>query len=219
MRVTYTDGFDGLPVFSPDGKRLCWTSGRTPDGKSQLFLADWNHAAALEALDSRSARLEARASWPRNQSPKIDAATKPQTDIAESQIADFPRRSRRKTCVPRLAILASDELEGRMTGSRGSQLAAEFIADNLRRAGLKPFGDRETYFQNFEFNSGVKVVTNKNSLAWLIEQQRLPHSKLKRISARSLSPTTTRWKAKLFSPVTVCRSRQSRAKVTILMPA
>ena len=29
VRVTFTPGFDGLPVFSPDGKKLCWTSGRT----------------------------------------------------------------------------------------------------------------------------------------------------------------------------------------------
>lgn len=41
-RITYHDGFDGLPVFSPDGKSLMWTSsGRTPDRKSQLFLADF----------------------------------------------------------------------------------------------------------------------------------------------------------------------------------
>ena len=33
VRVTFTPGFDGLPVFSPDGKKLCWTSGRTGDGK------------------------------------------------------------------------------------------------------------------------------------------------------------------------------------------
>ncbi len=32
VRVTTTDGFDGLPVFSPDGKTLAWTSGRTADG-------------------------------------------------------------------------------------------------------------------------------------------------------------------------------------------
>src|SRR5437899_1745016 len=54
VRVTFTDGFDGLPVFSPDGKQLCWTSSRTADGKSQLFLADWNHEAALAAIHATS---------------------------------------------------------------------------------------------------------------------------------------------------------------------
>src|SRR5882724_9931177 len=56
VRVTFTDGFDGLPVFSPDGQKLCWTSGRTPDGKSQIFLADWNDTAALEALAAAEVR-------------------------------------------------------------------------------------------------------------------------------------------------------------------
>jgi Tol biopolymer transport system component len=49
VRVTFTDGFDGLPVFSA-GRRFCWTSNRTSDGKSQLFLANWNHEAALTVL-------------------------------------------------------------------------------------------------------------------------------------------------------------------------
>ena len=41
-RITYREGFDGLPVFSPDGRRLMWTSsGRTADKKSQLFIADF----------------------------------------------------------------------------------------------------------------------------------------------------------------------------------
>jgi Tol biopolymer transport system component len=50
VRVTSTEGFDGLPVFSPDGKRLSWTSGRTSAKQSQIFLADWNDAAARKAL-------------------------------------------------------------------------------------------------------------------------------------------------------------------------
>src|SRR3954451_7686767 len=50
VRVTFTDGFDGLPSFSPDGQRLAWTSTRGADGKSQIFLADWNDAAARQAL-------------------------------------------------------------------------------------------------------------------------------------------------------------------------
>ena len=32
---------DVLPVFSPDGSKLMWTSTRTPDRSSQLFLADF----------------------------------------------------------------------------------------------------------------------------------------------------------------------------------
>jgi Tol biopolymer transport system component len=39
MRITFTPGFDGLPVFSPDGKSLMWSSKRTPDGTTQVFLA------------------------------------------------------------------------------------------------------------------------------------------------------------------------------------
>jgi len=39
-RVTFDDGFDGLPAFSADGKKVLWTSTRT-GGESQIFIADW----------------------------------------------------------------------------------------------------------------------------------------------------------------------------------
>ncbi|MFN7981421.1 MAG: hypothetical protein U0Q11_06150 [Vicinamibacterales bacterium] len=50
VRVTYTDGFDSLPVFTPDGKQLSWTSTRSGGGEGQIFLAQWNHEKAMEAL-------------------------------------------------------------------------------------------------------------------------------------------------------------------------
>jgi len=50
VRVTYSDGFDGLPVPSPDGTRLAWTSSRGGGREGQLFLADWNHESALAIL-------------------------------------------------------------------------------------------------------------------------------------------------------------------------
>jgi Tol biopolymer transport system component len=50
VRVTYSDGFDGLPVPSPDGKQLAWTSSRSGGAAGQLFLAGWNHDNALEAI-------------------------------------------------------------------------------------------------------------------------------------------------------------------------
>ncbi|MBI2318965.1 MAG: PD40 domain-containing protein [Betaproteobacteria bacterium] len=50
VRVTTTDGFDGLPVPSPDGRQLAWTSSRSGGGAGQIFLAQWNHEKAREAL-------------------------------------------------------------------------------------------------------------------------------------------------------------------------
>lgn len=40
-RITDNPAADVLPVFSPDGKKLMWTSNRTSDHSSQLFIADF----------------------------------------------------------------------------------------------------------------------------------------------------------------------------------
>jgi Zn-dependent M28 family amino/carboxypeptidase len=52
-------------------------------------------------------------------------------------------------------FLASDLLEGRGTGQRGGDLAAEYIGAQLESYGLKPAGDAGTFFQN------VPMVTMK----------------------------------------------------------
>jgi Tol biopolymer transport system component len=50
VRVTYSDGFDGLPVPSPDGRQIAWTSSRGGGREGQIFLAQWNHEAARKAI-------------------------------------------------------------------------------------------------------------------------------------------------------------------------
>jgi len=40
-RITDSMAADVLPVFTPDGKQLMWTSTRTEDQSSQLFIADF----------------------------------------------------------------------------------------------------------------------------------------------------------------------------------
>lgn len=62
VRVTYSDGFDGLPVPSPDGKMLAWTSSRAGGSAGQLFLAQWNHEGALDALKNAPPRKPAKKS-------------------------------------------------------------------------------------------------------------------------------------------------------------
>jgi Tol biopolymer transport system component len=56
VRVTYSDGFDGLPVPSPDGTQLAWTSSRGGGREGQIYLAQWNHQKALEAISNAPAR-------------------------------------------------------------------------------------------------------------------------------------------------------------------
>ena len=50
VRVTYSEGFDGLPVPTPDGEGLAWTSTRHGGKGGQIFMAKWNHPRALAAL-------------------------------------------------------------------------------------------------------------------------------------------------------------------------
>ena len=40
-QITFDNSHDVLPVFSPDGTKLMWTSTRSEDESSQLWIADW----------------------------------------------------------------------------------------------------------------------------------------------------------------------------------
>lgn len=51
-----------------------------------------------------------------------------------------------------LRIIASDEYEGRETGSPGSIKAANYIAGHFSELGINPTGIENTYFQNVAFN-------------------------------------------------------------------
>jgi Tol biopolymer transport system component len=45
VRLTYHPGADVLPVFSPDGRKVLWTSTRDASRSAQLFLADFTPPA------------------------------------------------------------------------------------------------------------------------------------------------------------------------------
>ena len=144
VRVTTTDGFDGLPVFSPDGNRLCWTSNRNSQEVSQLYLADWNHEAALKAI--------ALSPWSQNSTlhtvrTGAESGLPNQTETGIRQDIEF---------------LASDALEGRMTGSEGAKRAAAYIATRFEALNLTPINEEADYFQEFEFTAGRRIISEEN---------------------------------------------------------
>ena len=62
-------------------------------------------------------------------------------------------KSRTRTHVE---TLASDKLEGRMAGSPGERMAADYIARELSRIGAKPLPGAKDFFQPFAFTAGTK---------------------------------------------------------------
>src|SRR6266702_5815265 len=54
-------------------------------------------------------------------------------------------------------FLASDDLKGRGNGTPELDKAAEYIAEQFRLWGLRPMGDNNTYFQNFDVTTGAQI--------------------------------------------------------------
>ncbi|MGA3245942.1 MAG: M28 family peptidase [Bacteroidota bacterium] len=68
----------------------------------------------------------------------------------------------------RLHFIASPDLEGRETTTRGQKVAARYIASEFQRLGLKPIGDSGSYFQRF--NVEVTKISDKSTLAVTTKQ-------------------------------------------------
>src|SRR3984885_10778187 len=63
-------------------------------------------------------------------------------------------------------FLSLDLLEGRGPGTRGAELAAEYIATQFALAGVEPAGDKGTYFQRVPLYA-VHTVEDKTKFAFV----------------------------------------------------
>ena len=159
IRVSYTMGFDGLPVFTPDGQQLAWTSNRTSSKQSQIFRADWNHRRALELLGLNTTLPTTTA-----QVDHADSVDEEEARLAAKSVRDNASTAfSSKDIIRHVDYLCREELAGRMTGTRGEKLATAYVASYLDSLGLEPAGDDGTWYQRFEFTSGVALGDN-NSL-------------------------------------------------------
>ncbi len=157
VRVTYRDGFDGLPVFTPTGDGLVWTSNGG-NSQSQLFEAQWNDQAARRLLG-----LERQPDAAQQESLKQAELSRLYT-APDFSAADIGRH---------VDYLCRPELGGRLTGTQGEINATAYVAAYLESLGLQPAGRDGTFFHEFEFVSDVKLGA-QNSLAVVSDE--LPDS-------------------------------------------
>ena len=86
------------------------------------------------------------------------------TQITFSQLKRSPEITKDEL-FQHVKYLASDALEGRLTGTTGADKAADYIAAEFKFYGLKPIGANNTYYQNFDFIADVELG-KRNSFAY-----------------------------------------------------
>src|SRR5205085_4752785 len=62
--------------------------------------------------------------------------------------------------------LSDDKLEGRGTGQKGGDMAADWLAQQFKSYGLEPAGERGSYFQNVRFY-GIATDPHKTQVSLL----------------------------------------------------
>lgn len=65
-----------------------------------------------------------------------------------------------QTILEHIKYLTDDKLEGRLAGTKGADLAADYIAEKFKEYGLKPIIKNSSYLQQFSFISGAKLASH-----------------------------------------------------------
>ena len=162
QQVTRNGAANFCPYFHPDGKRIIFASNMNDPAKRNfdLFLIDIDGKNLKQvtfhpAFDgfpmfTRDAKHLVFAS---NRSAKTPGDTNIFiADWMESSPAIEESRIRKD-----VEFLASDEMKGRLTGTPEARKAAEYIAREFQNAGLQTPPEMSSFYQQFEFTSGIKL--------------------------------------------------------------
>jgi Tol biopolymer transport system component len=172
-QVTHNGAANFCPFFTPDGRRLIFSSNMGDPGrmKFELYLINLDGSGLEQVTHSQSFEAFPMFSpdgtklvWGSNRNQKAPH----ETDLFIADWVEHPAPAVSPAAGPSVAIsaaelkrhvffLASDEMKGRLTGSPEGTKTAGYIAAEFKKLGLKPVPGQEGYFQPFEFISGVKL--------------------------------------------------------------
>lgn len=175
-QVTNLGKANWSPYFHPSGKKILFSSNHhsTHGYDFQIFSIDTdgtnlkqitynNFFNAFPMFSPDGKKLVF--------SSNRDGATPHETNVfladwVDFDDAEFVSESNLRNSI---SYLADDKLEGRLTGSKGHDLAVKYISNQLKSSGLKP--EVQSYDYNFKMNphddqSSVKIK-GKNVVAYL----------------------------------------------------
>ena len=110
--------------------------------------------------------------------PEPTAAQPATPEVAESQ----PANADEARIATDVRTLADDRFEGREAGTKGYDLAAEYVASRYQALGLAPAGDNGTYFQEVPLlratiereGAALAITRNGRTIALRFQDQFLP---------------------------------------------
>ncbi|MCB0407100.1 MAG: M28 family peptidase [Bdellovibrionales bacterium] len=152
IRVTNLEGFDGLPVFTPDGRSVAW-SRKDQSGESQIYTGKWNDELARKALGLPPPQLN------------LNQLHSEVTAADAEKIVQY---------------LASTEMKGRATGSPEEEKYQKAIIEVFKNMGLTPGGPNGQWTQTYQFIKSVtasekgNLLSTANNQNFLLNKEWLP---------------------------------------------
>ena len=182
-QITNLGKANWAPFFHPSDQKIIFSSNHhsTRGYDFQLFMIDLN-GENLEQITYQS-EFNAFPMFSPDGKKLVFSSNRMQSKPRETNVfiadwieGDTAELAQPNTLKRHISYLASDELQGRLTGSSGEKRAVDYIAKEFKTLGLKPYANN-SYFQTFNYKvklnphatdgSGDKANNGTNVIAFL----------------------------------------------------